>query len=582
MTIHLTPLPHDPPPGNLSQAGTPQRAAHLLIMASIALASAALALALIQNADFDPKLAVTASLGLCVWAGLMHWIVTRERREMPVVQAPARKRRGPRREPSLKMDAQPTEAKVEPSDLALELIARGERGGAIDSGHSIGHEQTRAVAPHSAAAPLPPLEAWSRDETHDHNRDQTAAPAAPVQAAPVAPPAWPDLSHMRPAAGVAPQPAPVPLNAAGAETEFERVERLVKRLADNVNQFEALQTAKAAEIATAGLPAADLHGEAATDPDNALAASISALKRASHVPLPHETAADRTTAPVPIASTPTASPTKAPLWQKPEAPRFTDPEAGSQRAEILSALNEQRIDVFLQPILDLGNQKPEHYEVSIALRTANGAAIDLAQAASDLSGTGLLPLIDQVRIARASQMARRLAERGKSGAVFAEINGETLYDGGFQDTFATPDRPVGAFPGQLVLTLPQAHVLTFTSADWQTLARLHAAGFGFALSDVTTLDMDFASLTGAGFVFARLDAEAFLIGLPTADGAVPPADICRHLAACGLTLIVGGIVEEHQLARIFGFGVLFGQGQLFGAARAVKQGSAQAQSVAAA
>jgi cyclic-di-GMP phosphodiesterase, flagellum assembly factor TipF len=559
MTIHLTPLPHDPPadgrafaPESLSQAGTPQRAAHLLIIASIVLASSALALALIQNAGFDPGLAATASLGLCTWAGLMHWILTREPRAKPVALTPAKKRRGPRREPTLKMETPPAEPRVEPSDLALELIARGERAGETPTAQPARPEPVAAPTM-ELASQVSALEAWSRDET---------VPAP--QPAPATAPAWPDLSQTRRA----------PASAAPTETEFERVERLVKRLADNVNQFEALQAAKTAEP--------EFAAGAAADPDNALAASISALKRANHVPQPHEMAADVVSeGALPAGVAPVSQP-EVTSWPKPDAPRFANPETGSQRSAILSALNEQRIDVFLQPILDLGNQKPQHYEVSIALRTANGTAIDLAQAASDLSGTGLLPLIDQVRIARASQMARRLAERGKAGAVFAEMNGETLNDGGFQDTFANRERPVGAFPGQLVLTLPQDHVMTFTTADWQTLARLHAAGFGFALCDVTTLDMDFAGLTGAGFVFARLDAEAFLIGLPTANGVVPPADICRHLASCGLTLIVGGIVEEHQLARIFGFGVLFGQGQLFGAARAVKPDMAQAQAVAAA
>ena len=158
--------------------------------------------------------------------------------------------------------------------------------------------------------------------------------------------------------------------------------------------------------------------------------------------------------------------------------------------------------------------------------------------------------------------------------MFTELNGETLDDASFRDTFATDQFTMGAFPGQLVLTLSQAHVATFTAADWETLARLRDAGFGFALSDVTTLDMNFTQLTAAGFVFARLDAETFLIGLPVAGATVPPTDICRHLAASGLALIVGGIVEDHQLARIFGFGVLLGQGQLFGAPRPVKSDAA--------
>jgi cyclic-di-GMP phosphodiesterase TipF (flagellum assembly factor) len=238
--------------------------------------------------------------------------------------------------------------------------------------------------------------------------------------------------------------------------------------------------------------------------------------------------------------------------------------------EVLSALNAQRFDVYLEPILDLAEQRPQHYEVSIALHTVDGSAIDLAHVERHFGGTGLLPLIDQTRIVQAATLAERLAARGKSGSVLTDLAGETLADAGFQSAFAAGDRRVGSFPGHLVLTLPQAHVRVFTNADWQTLHRLRTAGFAFALSDVTSLDMDFAALAQRGFVMARLDASVFLIGLPAETSIVPPADICRHLSGSGLSLIVGGIVDDHQLARIFGFGVLFGQGQVFGGPRALR------------
>ena len=53
-------------------------------------------------------------------------------------------------------------------------------------------------------------------------------------------------------------------------------------------------------------------------------------------------------------------------------------------------------------------------------------------------------------------------------------------------------------------------------------------------------------------------------------GRVPASDICRHLADFGLSLIVGRIEDDWLLARILGFGVLFGKGTLFGGARLVK------------
>jgi cyclic-di-GMP phosphodiesterase TipF (flagellum assembly factor) len=88
---------------------------------------------------------------------------------------------------------------------------------------------------------------------------------------------------------------------------------------------------------------------------------------------------------------------------------------------------------------------------------------------------------------------------------------------------------------------------------------------------VTDLDMDFAGLKEMGFAFVELDAPVFLDGLPAASGRIPASDICRHLSDFGLTLIVGRIEDDWLLARILGFGVLYGKGTLFGGPRLVKE-----------
>jgi len=76
----------------------------------------------------------------------------------------------------------------------------------------------------------------------------------------------------------------------------------------------------------------------------------------------------------------------------------------------------------------------------------------------------------------------------------------------------------------------------------------------------------------AKLIISRLDRlsrdPVFLL----APGGVriPASDICRHLSDFGLTLIVGRIEDDWLLARILGFGVLLGNGTLFGAPKLVK------------
>ena len=86
---------------------------------------------------------------------------------------------------------------------------------------------------------------------------------------------------------------------------------------------------------------------------------------------------------------------------------------------------------------------------------------------------------------------------------------------------------------------------------------------------VTHLTTDFRLLAERGFSFVKLPAAAFLDGLPAGRGMVSPAEICRQLAGEGLTLVVEAIDDEALLARVFGFGALFGQGRLFGGARQI-------------
>ena len=241
------------------------------------------------------------------------------------------------------------------------------------------------------------------------------------------------------------------------------------------------------------------------------------------------------------------------------------------RARVLSdAISAGRIDVALEPILGLEDQKTRHYEISVRLRDPEGRPLDVFGEGPDLRGTGLLPLFDSVSITRVAAVARRLDERGKGGSVFSSFNGESIADERFVGELAETLHQRASLATQLVLAFSQADVRDFSTPEWDSLADMRALGFRFAISNLTDMDMDFETLAEQGFTFAKLEAETFLSGLRDPSGLIPARDVCRHLAKAGLTLVVERIDNDDQLARIFGFGVLLGQGQLFGGARPVR------------
>jgi cyclic-di-GMP phosphodiesterase TipF (flagellum assembly factor) len=170
---------------------------------------------------------------------------------------------------------------------------------------------------------------------------------------------------------------------------------------------------------------------------------------------------------------------------------------------------------------------------------------------------------------RAARVARRLAERGREGSVLAAASGESITDDSFLET-AGQQNPLEGGRVRLVLAFSQADARAFTPAHAEALGTMAAAGFGFALEDVTDLEMDFGKLKVMGFEYVKLDAQVFLDGMQAPGGCIPAADICRYLSEFGLTLIVGAIEDDWLLAKVMGFGVLLGKGTLFGGPRLIK------------
>lgn len=431
--------------------------------------------------------------------------------------------------------------------------------------------------------PVPPMPSPSASHRVPPMVTAAAHPARPAAlAARPAPP-----SSAAPAA--APQEeqrAPASEASALREADVELIQGLIKKLADEVN---------AAEVQTAATPAAS-GSSTSTAPqasDDALAslsrpfaavdASVDAL-RATAETMREAAARAASQRLAEMKPRTMANPAPAPQPQE-ELPGAAPPpvrQGHLRLAAIADAVHSGRIDVMLEPVLGLGDLRAKHYEVSIRLLDPAGGTIEADAFDPALSGTSILPLLDRTRIERASGVAHRLAERGKTGAIFSDYSGEAITDVPFLTEATRFSSRPEATRSMLVLTFAQADVRNLSDAQWRALAELKTMGFRFAIGDVTDLDMDFERLNAAGFGFVKLDAAVFLEGLHGPHGTVPAGDICGYLARLGFALIAGHIDSELERSRLFGFGVLFGQGQLFGGPRPMRADALTAARTAAA
>ena len=376
----------------------------------------------------------------------------------------------------------------------------------------------------------------------------------------------PDASP--PDLGIAPRTQTAPQQKAAStaerpslprEADVEVIQDAIKRLLEEVNAAEQLEARASAAPGTR--PSPDAGVDHAIE---ALRMTAGTMRTASGSAAPRD-ASFGTTAHEPPAPPP------LPPFVRGAAPGPRPQSPADARARLMAdAISAGRIDVTLEPILGLEDQQTRHYEVCVRLRDSDGNVLDVTPDGPDLRGTGLLPLFDGVRVTRTAAVARRLEERGKVGSVFSAFSGESVADEHFLGELAETLHQRASLATQLVLSFTQSDVRGFSTPEWDSLADMRALGFRFALSHITDLDMDFEALAEQGFAFVKLDASVFLEGLPAPSGHLPSSDVCRHLARHGLTLVVEHIDDDDKLARVFGFGVLLGQGQLFGGPRPVR------------
>lgn len=254
---------------------------------------------------------------------------------------------------------------------------------------------------------------------------------------------------------------------------------------------------------------------------------------------------------------------------KPAAPRPNPASQSPDVARVIEAIEAERVDVYLDPIQALDERKPRHFEVAIRFRDDAGQPILSDVFEPIVRAAGLGPRIDLVKLPRVARVAERVQQRGRPSDVLTALTGDSLTDHSFIGQINTA---LGGAPTTgMVLSFAQSDVRRFGRLHWETLATLSDMGLRFAIDHVTDLDIDFEALKARHFDFVKLDATVFLDGLPAAGGYVSARDICRHFSAIGLALVVGKIASERDLAEILGFGVLLGQGTLFGAPRPVRQ-----------
>jgi cyclic-di-GMP phosphodiesterase TipF (flagellum assembly factor) len=269
--------------------------------------------------------------------------------------------------------------------------------------------------------------------------------------------------------------------------------------------------------------------------------------------------------------------------QEGRAQAFRRPPPAAQTGVLLNtvreALAENRVDLYLQPVVTLPQRRTVFYESFSRLRDATGQILMPAQYLSVAEPEGLVTAIDNLLLFRCVQIVRRLARQDRKVAIFCNISLLSLADEGFFPQFLEFLSENRDIAGALIFELGLSAFEQRGSTEARNMAKLADLGFRFSIDKVDALDLDFRELQRADVKFIKIAADTLLGHLDEADDGRLSLGPMRDLHASdfaalarryGAEIIAEKIEAERQVIDVLELDIGYGQGHLFGEPRAIR------------
>ncbi len=262
------------------------------------------------------------------------------------------------------------------------------------------------------------------------------------------------------------------------------------------------------------------------------------------------------------------------LARQPGAPRFAAYEPSLAREdsrmralkvadEIVTGLNQGRVILALQPIVNASDGKPAFYEALMRLRRSDGELTPPGLILPTAEKSGLIQLIDQ-RILELS-IKKMIADPQLRLSINA--SGRTVHDPEWPLRLKSAFALAPSVASRLTIEITETCAIEDVEATARAIASIKECGAKVAMDDFGAGHTSFRNLRRLGFDLLKIDG-AFVQNLPrSADDRFfvrTLIDLARHLGIA----VVAEWVEDAETAKILReWGVEYLQGHYFATAR---------------
>jgi cyclic-di-GMP phosphodiesterase TipF (flagellum assembly factor) len=254
-------------------------------------------------------------------------------------------------------------------------------------------------------------------------------------------------------------------------------------------------------------------------------------------------------------------------------------QAAAILQDVREALSDNRVDLYLQPVVSLPQRRTLFYEGFSRLRDQDGRTMMPADYLPVAEPEGLVSAIDNLLLFRCVNIVRRLSKSDRKVGIFCNISLASLADEVFFPQFLEFLAENRDTAGGLIFELGQAAYERRGAVEARNMAKLADLGYRFSLDKITDLTLDFADLARSDVKFVKISAKVLLEQLLELDGRLTlkgapdleAVDFSALAQRYGVDVIAEKIESERQVVDVLELNIPFGQGHLFGEPRAIRE-----------
>lgn len=231
---------------------------------------------------------------------------------------------------------------------------------------------------------------------------------------------------------------------------------------------------------------------------------------------------------------------------------------------VKAAIDQDRIDLFTQPIVTLPQRKVRFVEAFARIRIRSGVHMSAERYIDVAREQNLLPAIDNLLLLESLKALRAAADGDSGVAYFCNITSLTLHDPKFMTDLVEFIAQNRTLAQRLVFELTQHDLVTMRADVVPVLAGLARLGCRFSLDQVRDLSINASELAARYVRFVKIDASVLNEHLRKAGGADRIQQLKAALDFEGIDMIAERVENEKQIVELLDVGIDYGQGYLFG------------------